>query len=351
MKKRVLFFILLSCICFIQCTRHQPSLLLVHEMQAALPLDYDTIERGPTRLAAAGGDTATVMLYYLCSVDSTVKRKRLSDGAVTEIYRLQGPEYSQMAQVAANGDTVFLFMAGGDIVAVTDDWTGKFRLPKIPGKTFLFRVDDLNVHNGKVFIQYSVPVPPNFIDKYVDAVIPLQDTSGALQQYCGAFPEVYAQGVFYYTNADRTFRGDDLYYLFEKSDSLMIYDAGSLGFNTAVSVFTDIPRSTADKPYDAARARDFVYLKEYITISECNIRTYQYQDTDQLYMIKRLPAREAGEPVRYVLGKVRNKEYIGYAALPEDFDAGQHYLHNNTLFYVSTLDGVWYRYRIEEISS
>lgn len=349
MNRILLLLILFPGIFCIGCTGNHEALRLVYAGQGPLPLQYDTIERGPTRLAAARDDMATAVLYYLCSSDSFVKRKRLSDGVVSAVYKLQGTEYAQMAQVTDYFDTVFLFLASGHIIAAANDWSCKYRLPKAAGKTYLFRVDDLAVHKGRVFVQYSVPVPPNFIDKYVDAVMPLYDTTSAVIRYCGAFPKVYQQSIFYYTNADRTFAGEDLYYLFEKSDSLLVYDTGSLELRTVVPVFKDLSRDAADRPYDAVRSRDFVYLKAYITIAECNIRTYQYQVADQLYLVKRLPAEDTDTPVRYVLGKVRDKRYIGYTELPADFDAGRHYFHNDRLYYVSSTEGVWYCYNIEEV--
>lgn|GEM_PF-1402480 len=349
MNKTILFLILSLCIFCIQCTTNRPALKLVPAGQGSLVLNYDTIQKGPTRLFGLPGDTTTVMLYYLCSADSTVKRRRLSDGSVTALYKLQGSEYGDMSQVVDKGDTAFLFLASADIIAVAPGWHRKYRLPKMAGKTYLFRVDDLNVHQGKVFIQYSVATPPNFIDKYVDVVLPLYDTTDAALRYCGAYPDIYRKGVFYYTNASRTFTGNALYYLFEKSDSLQVYDPGTLEPVAAIPVFTDISRDAADRPYDAARARDFVYLKEYVTIAEYNARIFQTQTGNQLYMIKRLPAEDAAAPMRYVVGKVRDNRYIGYAELPADFDAWCHFFYNNTLYYISTRDKAWYQYSIEEI--
>src|SRR5690606_33818455 len=117
----------------------------------------------------------------------------------------------------------------------------------------------------------------------------------------------------------RILNRDFINYGFEKCDTVVVYNNNRFTLaHEPIAIFTDLKRAE-DIPYEPQKGRDFAYLKEYIELTERNMPTYQHQDSNQLYILKKLPRKDVEEPQVYVLGKVKDNKYIGYVTLPDDF--------------------------------
>lgn len=162
----------------------------------------------------------------------------------------------------------------------------------------------------------------------------------------GLNPSKLLSRYHYFNSTNAVIGKQKLYFYPEIVDSMLIYDWKNLdSVEHKISIFDDWEKKK-EKDYDTTKNTDLVYLKKYILTTEINIPTYQQQDANQVYFIKRKGKEKIKDENIYVLGLVRDNQYLGNVILPEDFNDYLHLIVNNDLYYISTKENKWKKYSI-----
>lgn len=348
--KKYFIPILLLLVIFGACNQNQKKGKLSLKLESENPKHFSYKFSEPKYGTILFIDKNNVLrVYYVENNSNNLVAMDLSTGDKNVVYEFKQNEKDSLVSFNYFEDSIVLLFDKKVSLVVGNKVL--FNYPVIYEPNVFFKTDinrrPIIYFRDNFILGYGLDNNEPLLDKYSHLFfVKIKDNQLVVNNKVGLNAQKLFNGYHYFNGTNAVLGKQKLYFYPEIVDSMLIYDWNNLdSVEHKISIFDDLEKKK-EKDYDTTKNTDLVYLKKYILTTEINLPIYQQQESNQAYILKRKGKEKIEDDDVYILGLVRDNQYLGYVSLPEDFNDNLHLIVNNDLYYISTKEKKWKKYSI-----